>query len=168
MLSRRERLLEILNNLVSNGIRYNKEGGALKILLSGGDCPKLVVADTGIGIAEEDKSRIFDRFYTVDKSHNGAGAGFGLGLAIVKKLCRRAGWQLSVESELGKGTAFTILFSAQKNKRKSAGAGSRMAAPPLRFFVTKFAWRTRKNAANFLFLGAERSRAPRNARALRR
>lgn len=114
VLSRRERLLEIINNLVSNGIRYNKEGGALKILLSGGDCPKLVVADTGIGIAEEDKSRIFDRFYTVDKSHNGAGGGFGLGLAIVKKLCRRAGWQLSVESELGKGTAFTILFSAQK------------------------------------------------------
>ena len=112
VLSRRERLLEIINNLVSNGIRYNKEGGALKILLSGGDCPKLVVADTGIGIAEEDKSRIFDRFYTVDKSHNGAGGGFGLGLAIVKKLCRRAGWQLSVESELGKGTAFTILFSA--------------------------------------------------------
>ena len=107
VLSRRERLLEIINNLVSNGIRYNKEGGALKILLSGGDCPKLVVADTGIGIAEEDKSRIFDRFYTVDKSHNGAGGGFGLGLAIVKKLCRRAGWQLSVESELGKGTAFT-------------------------------------------------------------
>ena len=114
VLSRRERLLESINNLVSNGIRYNKEGGALKILLSGGDCPKLVVADTGIGIAEEDKSRIFDRFYTVDKSHNGAGGGFGLGLAIVKKLCRRAGWQLSVESELGKGTAFTILFSAQK------------------------------------------------------
>lgn len=114
VLSRRERLLEIINNLVSNGIRYNKEGGALKILLSGGDCPKLVVADTGIGIAEEDKSRIFDRFYTVDKSHNGAGGGFGLGLAIVKKLCRRAGWQLSVESELGKGTVFTILFSAQK------------------------------------------------------
>ena len=114
VLSRRERLLETINNLVSNGIRYNKEGGALKILLSGGDCPKLVVADTGIGIAEEDKSRIFDRFYTVDKSHNGAGGGFGLGLAIVKKLCRRAGWQLSVESELGKGTAFTILFSAQK------------------------------------------------------
>lgn len=114
VLSRRERLLEIINNLVSNGIRYNKEGGTLKILLSGGDCPKLVVADTGIGIAEEDKSRIFDRFYTVDKSHNGAGGGFGLGLAIVKKLCRRAGWQLSVESELGKGTAFTILFSAQK------------------------------------------------------
>ena len=114
VLSRRERLLEIINNLVSNGIRYNKEGGALKILLSGGDCPKLVVADTGIGIAEEDKSRIFDRFYTVDKSHNGAGGGFGLGLAIVKKLCRRAGWQLSVESELGKGTAFTICFCISK------------------------------------------------------
>ena len=50
------------------------------------------------------------RFYTVDKSHNGGGGGFGLGLAIVKKLCKRAGWKLSVESELGVGTEFKIEF----------------------------------------------------------
>lgn len=114
--SRRERLLEIVNNLVSNAIRYNKEGGALKVQLCGGECPLLTVADTGIGISEEDRSRIFDRFYTVDKSHNGAGGGFGLGLAIVKKLCRRAGWRLSVESELDKGTAFSIRFCAGKKQ----------------------------------------------------
>ena len=109
-MSRRERLLEIVNNLVSNGIRYNKEGGSLSVRLSGGEVPVLTVCDTGIGLSEEDKDRIFDRFYTVDKSHNGAGGGFGLGLAIVKKLCRRAGWKLSVESELGKGTTFRIEF----------------------------------------------------------
>ena len=110
VMSRRERLLEIVNNLVSNGIRYNKEGGSLSVRLSGGEVPVLTVCDTGIGLSEEDKDRIFDRFYTVDKSHNGAGGGFGLGLAIVKKLCRRAGWKLSVESELGNGTTFRIEF----------------------------------------------------------
>ena len=110
VMSRRERLLEIFNNLVSNGIRYNKEGGTLTVTLTGGEHPALSVADTGVGIAEEDKERIFDRFYTVDKSHNGGGGGFGLGLAIVKKLCKRAGWKLSVESELGVGTEFKIEF----------------------------------------------------------
>ena len=114
VLSRRERLVEILNNLVSNGIRYNKEGGSLTVRLTGGASPVLRVADTGIGISEENQGRIFDRFYTVDKSHNGAGGGFGLGLATVKKLCRRAGWKLSVESREGVGTAFSIEFCPKK------------------------------------------------------
>ena len=117
VMSRRERLLEIVNNLVSNAIRYNKENGTLTVMLTGGDTPVLCVSDTGIGLSEEDKTRIFDRFYTVDKSHNGAGGGFGLGLAIVKKLCRRAGWKLSVESELGKGTTFRIEFCSDLNKK---------------------------------------------------
>ena len=114
VLSRRERLVEILNNLISNGIRYNKEGGSLAVRLAGGSSPVLSVSDTGIGISKENQSRIFDRFYTVDKSHNGGGGGFGLGLATVKKLCRRAGWKLSVESEEGVGTTFTIEFCPKK------------------------------------------------------
>ena len=114
VLSRRERLVEILNNLISNGIRYNKEGGSLVVRLAGGASPVLSVSDTGIGISKENQSRIFDRFYTVDKSHNGGGGGFGLGLATVKKLCRRAGWKLSVESEEGVGTTFTIEFCPKK------------------------------------------------------
>ena len=114
VLSRRERLVEILNNLISNGIRYNKEGGSLAVRLAGGASPVLSVSDTGIGISKENQSRIFDRFYTVDKSHNGGGGGFGLGLATVKKLCRRAGWKLSVESEEGVGTTFIIEFCPKK------------------------------------------------------
>ena len=113
VMSRRERLVEIVNNLVSNGIRYNKEGGTLTVRLDGGDAPVLSVSDTGVGLSAEDKERIFDRFYTVDKSHSGTGGGFGLGLAIVKKLCKRAGWKLSVESEQGKGTTFSIVFCRQ-------------------------------------------------------
>ena len=114
VLSRRERLVEIVNNLVSNGIRYNKEGGKLLVKLTGGPEPRLTVSDTGIGISKENQSRIFDRFYTVDKSHNGAGGGFGLGLATVKKLCQRAGWKLSVQSEENVGTTFTIDFCKKK------------------------------------------------------
>ena len=114
VLSRRERLVEILNNLISNGIRYNKEGGSLTVRLAGGAAPVLSVSDTGIGISKENQSRIFYRFYTVDKSHNGGGGGFGLGLATVKKLCHRAGWKLSVESEEGVGTTFTIEFCPKK------------------------------------------------------
>ena len=65
--SRRERLFEIVNNLISNGVRYNRDGGTLAVTLTGGEEPVFTVRDTGIGIAEEDKERIFDRFYTVDK-----------------------------------------------------------------------------------------------------
>ena len=114
--SRRERLFEIVNNLISNGVRYNRDGGTLAVTLTGGEEPVFTVRDTGIGIAEEDKERIFDRFYTVDKSHGGGGGGFGLGLAIVKKLCKRAGWVLSVESKLGEGTVFSVRFVRRERK----------------------------------------------------
>lgn len=108
IMSRRERLTEVVNNLVSNAIRYNKQNGSIMVMLSQ---TKLIVSDTGIGISEENLPRVFDRFYTVDTSHSGKGGGFGLGLAIVKKLCRMEGWKLSVESKLGEGTTFEIDFS---------------------------------------------------------
>ena len=72
--------------------------------------------DTGIGIAEEDRERIFDRFFTVDKSHSGKNGGFGLGLSVVKKLCKKAGWWIGVESEVGKGSTFTVRFPAERRK----------------------------------------------------
>ena len=109
--SRYERLLVILNNLVGNAIRYNKEGGEISVFLGRENgFAKLSVSDTGIGIAEENLDKVFSRFFTVDTSHNGQGGGFGLGLAVVRKLCRKAGWTISVESKLGEGTIFTIVF----------------------------------------------------------
>jgi len=108
VMSRYERINEIVGNLVSNAIRYNKEGGAIEVRLTK---DSLVVSDTGIGISEQNLQRIFDRFYTVDKSHSGKGGGFGLGLAIVKKLCNKAGYTLLVESKEGVGTTFTVIFN---------------------------------------------------------
>ena len=106
--SRQERVTEIFGNLIRNAIRYNREGGSLTVALSK---TEFSVADTGIGIAKENLERIFDRFFTVDKSHSGKGGGFGLGLSVVKKLCRKAGWWISVESEVGKGSKFTVTFT---------------------------------------------------------
>ena len=110
--SRQERVNELFGNLLRNSIRYNREGGDLTVSLitTENGYPRLSISDTGIGIAEENLERIFDRFFTVDKSHNGQGGGFGLGLAVVRKICVLAGWEIRVQSELDKGTTFIVDF----------------------------------------------------------
>ena len=105
--SRHELMTQLVGNLTRNAIRYNKEGGTVTIEL---DYKRLVVSDTGIGIAPENMDKVFSRFFTVDKSHSGKNGGFGLGLAVCRKICRRSGWRISVESELGKGSTFTVDF----------------------------------------------------------
>lgn len=110
VISRHERIIEVVGNLLRNAIKYNKDNGIIIVVVSGGDVPKLIVRDTGIGVSEENKEKIFDRFFTVDKSHGGKHGGFGLGLATVKKICRISGWKLSCDSKLNVGTAFTIEF----------------------------------------------------------
>ena len=107
VMSRHERLSEIFGNLVRNAVKYNKDGGSVTVTLDYGG---LTVEDTGIGIAEENLDKVFSRFFTVDKSHGGKNGGFGLGLAVVKKICQKSGWQIKVESELGKGSKFTVSF----------------------------------------------------------
>ncbi len=107
--SRHERVNEVFGNLIRNAIRYNKDNGELKVSLKRTEKgARFVVADTGIGIAEENLERVFDRFFTVDKSHNGVHGGFGLGLATVKKICKRSGWVIGVDSALDQGTTFTV------------------------------------------------------------
>ena len=105
--SRHERMTQLLGNLIRNAIRYNKEGGTVTVELN---YKKLAVSDTGVGIAPENMDKVFSRFFTVDKSHSGKNGGFGLGLAVCRKICRRAGWRISVQSELGKGSCFTVDF----------------------------------------------------------
>ncbi len=108
LLSRQERVTEIFGNIIRNAIRYNREGGSVSVLLTQ---EEFAVSDTGIGISEENLERIFDRFFTVDKSHNGKNGGFGLGLSVVKKLCKKQGWKLTVESKEGVGSTFRIVFA---------------------------------------------------------
>ena len=108
--STQERITEIVDNLVSNAIKYNKQNGKIIVTLRGN---VLTVEDTGIGISNNELTHIFSRFYTVDKSH-GESVGFGLGLPIVKKICDRSGWTLNVDSAQGEGTTFKIVFEMKK------------------------------------------------------
>ena len=105
--SRHELMTQLLGNLIRHAIRYNKEGGTVTVELN---YKKLVVSDTGIGIAPENMDKVFSRFFTVDKSHSGKNGGFGLGLAVCRKICHRSGWRISVESELDKGSTFMVDF----------------------------------------------------------
>jgi len=102
-------LEEILYNLCDNAVKYNREGGSVTVTVE--DAPSgaaVCVTDTGAGIPEAARSRIFERFYRVDKSH-GAG-GTGLGLSIVKHGAAYLGAAVSVRSTVGAGSAFTLTF----------------------------------------------------------
>lgn len=102
---------EMLYNLVDNAIKYNCEGGFVRIALTQGERElRLSVSDTGIGIPKADQSRVFERFYRVDKSHSRAIGGTGLGLSIVKHAAQYHDARLELESELGKGSTFTVIF----------------------------------------------------------
>ncbi|MGN1206281.1 MAG: ATP-binding protein [Eubacterium sp.] len=102
---------ELLYNLCDNAIRYNKEGGSVKVILKNdGDCVRLQVKDTGIGIPQKSKERVFERFYRVDKSRSKQTGGTGLGLAIVKHIVAKHNAKLELESEFGKGTSITVIF----------------------------------------------------------
>lgn len=106
----KEMMRELTDNLVQNAIRYNKPNGSVWVEVHGGDQPRLVVKDNGIGIPADEQQRIFERFYRVDKSRSKATGGTGLGLAIVKHIVEIHDAKLSLESELGQGTAITVYF----------------------------------------------------------
>ena len=103
----RRMLQEILYNLCDNAIKYNVPGGSVSVHVENS---RLVVRDTGIGIPAEHQSRIFERFYRVDKSHSKASGGTGLGLSIVKHAAAYHKAEITLESTPGKGTTITIQF----------------------------------------------------------
>ncbi len=101
----------IFTNLISNGIKYTPEGGKVRVALSEENgLVKATVSDTGIGIRKEDLSKIFDRFYRVKSTETRQIIGTGLGLSIVKSIVDAHLGSISVGSEPGKGTTFTIYF----------------------------------------------------------
>lgn len=102
-------------NLCDNAIKYNKENGKVSVTVSEiNDEAVFYIEDTGLGIAETDKERIFERFYRVDKSHSKQSGGTGLGLAIVKNVIKHHKGKLEIESELGVGTKVIIKFPKNK------------------------------------------------------
>ena len=132
------RLEQMLTNLVENAIKFNREHGTVKISYEGdtevhnteaeghprspvvGRRSLIIVEDSGEGIPAQHLERLFERFYRVDRARSREMGGIGLGLAIVKHLARAHGGEVSVKSELGKGSTFTI--ELPKSKPQTAGA----------------------------------------------
>ena len=110
-------LEEMVYNLCDNAIKYNREGGRVTISIKKQTAAvELSVTDTGIGIPKEEQSRVFERFYRVDKSHSREIGGTGLGLSIVKHAAAYHGAAISMESEPGKGTKVSVAFPQKNNQ----------------------------------------------------
>jgi len=109
----RDKLEKIINNLLSNAVKFTPDGGIIsltvKCIKSGSDdFAEIKIADTGIGIPEDNLNRIFDRFYQVDDSSGRAYGGSGIGLSLVKELVDLHKWEIDIKSEVAKGTTFIL------------------------------------------------------------
>ena len=104
-----QHLRRMLGNLIDNAIKYTPRGGSITVsLYRDGGWAKLEVSDTGIGIAPQHLEHMFERFYQVDKAKSRASGGTGLGLAIVRSIAEQHGGKVTVSSEPGKGSTFTV------------------------------------------------------------
>jgi signal transduction histidine kinase len=127
---------QILSNLLSNAIKFTPEGGRITITAARNRAGQLelVVTDTGIGISEEDQQAIFEKFRQGTAAVPGGDAmtreysGTGLGLSIVKELCRLLGGEVSLESELGKGSTFTITLPWELREQPHSEMADDLAA----------------------------------------
>lgn len=117
-------LLSAIANLVTNAVRYTPDGGDIEVvwrLLDGGN-GELTVVDTGLGIAREHIPRLSERFYRVDGSRSRETGGTGLGLSIVKHVMQRHGGELLIQSEVGKGSRFRLVFPAARVRQAGDAA----------------------------------------------
>lgn len=107
-------LREMIYNLCDNAIKYNRSGGSVTVTVArSAGRASVAVADTGIGIPYEDQSRVFERFYRVDKSHSRAIGGTGLGLSIVKHAAALHGAEIKLQSQPEDGTVITVIFPGE-------------------------------------------------------
>ncbi len=119
---------QILSNLLDNAIKYTEPGGKIRIRVEGDlRRVRVAVADTGAGIPERDLARIFERFYRVDRARSRALGGTGLGLAIVKHLVQGQGGEITVESELGRGSTFSFTLPSADEGANAAREQTRPA-----------------------------------------
>jgi len=110
-----EHVYELVKNIVENAVRYNNQGGRVSVTMeSDKEKTWLFVYDNGIGISPEEQTRIFERFYRVEKSRSQRNGGTGLGLSIVKHICALYGWKLSLKSKLGVGTEVAVAFGGER------------------------------------------------------
>ncbi|MDO8727927.1 MAG: PAS domain S-box protein [Candidatus Methanoperedens sp.] len=114
----RQRLIQIITNLLSNAIKFSKKKGGTATIttIKEGSMAKFSVSDTGIGIKEEDKNKLFTDFEQLDSGISKKYGGTGLGLAITKKLVELHGGKIWVDSELGAGSTFTFVLPIKANK----------------------------------------------------
>ena len=109
VLADKEKINQVLVNLISNSIKYGKEGGSITIKIEKKEKNSLIhVVDDGIGISSENISRVFERFYRVDKGRSRSQGGTGLGLAIVKHIIEAHEQKINISSQVNKGTAISF------------------------------------------------------------
>lgn len=109
-------IYELVENIVSNAVKYNKDGGRVEITLHNvGEIGCIYVKDNGIGIPKESLSRVFERFYRVDKGRSTKEGSTGLGLSIVKHIVNCYGGTVTIDSELGNGTLVCVRLPIAKN-----------------------------------------------------
>lgn len=108
------KLGQVIYNLTENAIKYTPDGGRITVsLVQKGKTAVFTVQDNGVGIPREDQGHIFDRFYRVDKARSRETGGTGLGLSIVRQMVQLHGGTVRVDSELGKGSVFTVELPVQ-------------------------------------------------------
>ena len=113
------RLEQMLTNLVENAIKFNRPQGSVKIKHERGTRDRIIVEDSGEGIPAQHLERLFERFYRVDRARSREQGGMGLGLAIVKHLARAHDGEVTVTSEVGKGSTFTIELPGYQSHRQN-------------------------------------------------
>lgn len=104
----RTQMLSAISNLIENAIKYSDSGDSVTISLTNGDAVRITISDEGIGIAQDDLERIFERFYRVDRGRSRATGGTGLGLAIAKHAVENNGGVITVSSVEGEGSTFVV------------------------------------------------------------
>ena len=123
-----DRFRQMMVNLIENAVKYSDEGGRIWVKAIREEAKIVIsVKDEGIGIAPEHHERLFERFYRVDKSRSQKAGGTGLGLSIVKHIAVLLGANLKVESQVGKGTEFFVIFNTE-GENSITGEGDNIAS----------------------------------------
>ena len=126
----RARLKQIIVNLLDNAIRFTPQGGTVSLRTSGDDVRGILeIEDTGVGIPSDAIEHVFDRFYRVDEARSRTDGGAGLGLAIVKSICLAHGAEIAVQSRVGSGSRFCVMFPQRSHTASDAPQASNFTGP---------------------------------------